>query len=97
MTAYMIAEMDVTDPAAYERYKQAASDVIARYGGRYVVRGGEAAALEGPAPKRVVVVEFDSIEAAQRWYHSADYREASKLRDGAAVGRLFVVEALAAR
>lgn len=94
MPAYMIAEMTVTDPAAYEAYKAAASEVIARYGGRYVVRGGRGAALEGAGPNRVVVVEFDSVEAAQRWYQSDDYQAARKLRDGAAEGRLFVVEGL---
>jgi len=94
MPAYMIAEMTVTDPAAYEAYKAAASEVIARYGGRYVVRGGRGAALEGAGPNRVVVVEFDSVEAAQRWYQSDDYQAARKLRDGAAEGCLFVVEGL---
>ena len=94
MTAYMIAEMDVTDPGAYDAYKAAAAAVIERYGGRYVARGGRVAALEGAGPKRIVVVEFDNIEAAQRWYHSEDYQRARQLRVDAAVGRLYVVEAL---
>jgi uncharacterized protein (DUF1330 family) len=94
MPAYMIAEMDVTDAAAYEAYKKAAASLIERYGGRYMARGGRAAALEGAQPKRIVVVEFDSIEAAERWYRSGEYQQARKLRDGAADGRLFIVEAL---
>jgi uncharacterized protein (DUF1330 family) len=92
MAAYMIAEMDVSDPAAYEAYKAAAADVMARYGGRYIVRGGEALVLEGAPPKRVVVVEFDSLEAARRWYSSPDYQAAKALRAHAAVSRRFVVE-----
>jgi uncharacterized protein (DUF1330 family) len=66
MTAYMIAEMDVTGPDAYEAYKAAAADVIARHGGRYIVRGGETLVLEGAPPKRVVVVECESVEAVSR-------------------------------
>ena len=94
MTAYLVAEMDVTDAAAYEAYKTAAGAIIARYGGRYLSRGGRAACLEGEPSKRVVIVEFDSIEAAERWYHSDEYRAARRLRDGAAKCRLYVVEAL---
>jgi uncharacterized protein (DUF1330 family) len=94
MPAYMIAEMKVTDPAAYDAYNKAASEVIARHGGRYVVRGGRCAGLEGAEPSRIVVVEFDSVEAAQRWYESDDYQAARGLRDGAAEGRLFVVDGL---
>jgi uncharacterized protein (DUF1330 family) len=94
MTAYMVAEMDVTDAEAYEAYKAAAGELITRYGGRYLSRGGPSAVLEGEAPKRVVIVVFDSIEAAQRWYRSDDYQAARRLRDGAAKARLFVVEGL---
>ena len=94
MTAYMIAEMDVTDAAAYEAYKAAASEIITRYGGRYVARGGPSACLEGEPAKRVVIVAFDSIEAAQRWYRSDEYQAARQLRANAAHGRLFVVEGL---
>ena len=94
MPAYMIAEIQVTDPVQYEKYKAAAAEVIARHGGRYVVRGGRSASLEGAAPNRVVVVAFDSIEAAERWYRSDEYQAALKLCAGAAVGRLYVVEAL---
>ncbi len=92
MTAYMIAEMDVTDPVAYEAYKTAAGEIITRYGGRYVSRGARSATLEGDSPKRIVVVEFDSIESAQRWYTSDEYQAAKRLREKAAKGRLYVVE-----
>lgn len=93
MTAYMIAEMDVTDAASYEAYKAEAAAVMARFGGRYIVRGGAATVLEGAPPKRVVVVEFDSIEDARRWYDSAEYQKARSLRADAAISRMFVMPA----
>ncbi len=94
MTAYMIAEIDVSDPDAYERYKTLAAETFAQYGGRYVARGGHAISLEGDAPKRIVVVEFDSVEAAKRWHRSAEYEAARQLREAASTGRLYVVEGL---
>jgi uncharacterized protein (DUF1330 family) len=94
MVAYVIAEIDVHDPAAYEEYKAAASASIARYGGSYRVRGGAAEALEGDAPKRLVVLEFASLDAAKQWYHSADYQAAVKLRQKCSTGRLVLLEGL---
>ena len=93
MTAYFIAEIDVNDPAAYEPYKKAASEAIARHGGKYIVRGGKSMSLEGAAPKRLVVLEFPSLDAAKRFYESADYQAAIKLRKKAAASsRIFLVE-----
>jgi uncharacterized protein (DUF1330 family) len=94
MTAYLIAEIDVSDPAVYERYKNLAAETFAQHGGRYVVRGGHAVSLEGEAPKRIVVVEFDSVEAAQQWHKSAEYQAARWLRELASTGRLYVVEGM---
>jgi uncharacterized protein (DUF1330 family) len=94
MTAYMVAEMKVTDPAAYEQYKAAAADVIAQYGGRYVARGGRTAVLEGDPAHRIVIVAFDTVAAAERWYRSPEYQAAKALRTGACIGRLYAVEGL---
>jgi uncharacterized protein (DUF1330 family) len=94
MTAYLIAEIDVSDPAVYERYKTLAAETFAQHGGRYVVRGGRAVSLEGDAPKRIVVVEFDSVEAAERWHRSEEYQAARRLRELASTGRLYVVEGM---
>lgn len=95
MTAkgYLIAEAKVTDPAAYERYKQLAQIAIAEYGGRYVVRGGVAEVLEGTwtSPGRLVIVEFESSEQAKRFYHSAAYRAAREERANAAEMNMLVV------
>jgi uncharacterized protein (DUF1330 family) len=93
MPAYVIAETDVHDPAQYERYTAAAPDTIARYGGRYAARGGELRVFEGDwHPKRLVILEFDDLEAAKRWYESAEYQEVKQLREGAASFRVVAVE-----
>jgi len=93
MPAYVVAEIEVTDAAEFERYRPAAATSIARFGGRYVVRGGAAELLEGsPAPKRVVILEFPDIATARRWYHSEEYQAALKIRLAASNGRLFLVE-----
>jgi uncharacterized protein (DUF1330 family) len=93
MPAYLIVETDVTDPEQYEQYKAASPAAVAAGGGRFVVRGGELAVLEGDwTPKRLVVVEFEDIEAAKRFYESAEYQAAMKLREGAANLNMVAVE-----
>ncbi|MDE2228257.1 MAG: DUF1330 domain-containing protein [Alphaproteobacteria bacterium] len=93
MTAYLVAEIEVTDAAAYEPYKKMAGESIPRHGGKFIVRGGRTVALEGEKPKRIVVVEFPSVEAAEKFYHSPDYQAAVKVRQKASKGRLYIVEA----
>jgi uncharacterized protein (DUF1330 family) len=93
MAAYVIVETDVSDPERYERYKAAATDAVAAAGGRYVVRGGELAVLEGDwRPSRLVVLEFEDLAAARRWYESEDYQEAKRHREGAARFRMVAVQ-----
>jgi uncharacterized protein (DUF1330 family) len=95
MPAYVIVETNVTDPEQYERYKEAAPASIAQYGGRYVVRGGELAVLEGDwTPPRIVILEFPDLETAQRWATSEEYGEARKLREGAAKLNVVAVQGL---
>jgi len=95
MPAYLIVETDIHDPEQYERYKAASPAAVAAGGGRFVVRGGELAVLEGDwQPKRLVVLEFENLEAAKRFYESADYQEVKKLRDGAATLRMVAVEGI---
>ncbi|MBV9861380.1 MAG: DUF1330 domain-containing protein [Alphaproteobacteria bacterium] len=96
MPAYVVAEIEVTDAAEFERYRPLAAASIARFGGRYVVRGGNADLLEGaPAPSRVVILEFDDATAAQRWYQSEEYQTALKIRLASSRGRVFLVEGAA--
>jgi uncharacterized protein (DUF1330 family) len=95
MPAYVIVETDITDPEQYERYKRASPGAVAAGGGRFVVRGGELAVLEGDwQPSRLVVLEFDDLAAAKRWYESEVYQEAKKLREGAARLRMVAVQGI---
>jgi uncharacterized protein (DUF1330 family) len=93
MPAYVIVETGITDPERYEQYKAAASSSIEAGRGRYLVRGGEHLVLEGDwHPTRLVVVEFEDLAAARRWYESEVYQEAKKLRKGAAHMRMVAVQ-----
>jgi uncharacterized protein (DUF1330 family) len=95
MAAYVIVETDVTDPEQYEQYKAAAFDAVTAAGGRYLARGGELAVLEGDwQPSRLVVLEFEDLAAAKRWYQSDIYQDAKKLREGAAHLRAVAVQGL---
>ncbi|HET7776514.1 MAG TPA: DUF1330 domain-containing protein [Azospira sp.] len=96
MAAYLLAEAAVTDPAAYETYKQLAQTAIAQYGGRYLVRGGASAVLEGDwkTPPRLVIVEFESVEQAQKFYDSPEYRAAREARKNAANMNMLVVQGI---
>jgi len=93
MPAYVIVETDVTDPEQYEHYKAASPAAIAAGGGRFLVRGGELAVLEGDwQPPRIVLLEFEDLAAAKRWYESEAYQAAKKLRAGAASFRAIAVQ-----
>jgi uncharacterized protein (DUF1330 family) len=95
MPAYIIVETDIQDPEQYERYKAASPGAIAAGGGKFVVRGGELAVLEGDwQPSRLVILEFPDLDAAKRFYDSEIYQEAKKLRDGAANLRMVAVEGI---
>jgi len=91
--AYMIAEINMTSPEAYAPYAAQAPAVLARYGGRYLARGGRTESLEGAAPApRVAVVEFPSMAAAQTFYTSPEYSKIRPIRQSGSTGRFFLVE-----
>jgi uncharacterized protein (DUF1330 family) len=93
MPAYFIVEVEVTDPAGFEEYRQLVPATIQQYGGRFVVRGGATETLEGDwQPKRVVVLEFPSLEQAKRWYNSEEYRGPKALRFKTARSKMILVE-----
>lgn len=93
MTAYVFFDIEVTNPVDYEGYKQLAAPTVALYGGKYIVRGGQAETLEGEwIPKRIVVLQFESIERAKAWINSSEYSEARALRHKYAVSKAIVVE-----
>jgi len=93
MPAYVIVETDLTDPEQYEQYKPAAAAAVHASGGRYLARGGELAVLEGDwRPPRLVILEFEDLAAAKRWYESQAYQQARQLREGAATIRMVAVQ-----
>jgi len=93
MAAYVIAEVDVTDPALYQDYREQVAATVEKHGGRFIVRGGSVEPLEGGwAPKRLVLLEFPTMQKALGWYRSADYAPLIKLRQRASRGRLVAVE-----
>jgi len=95
MPAYIVADMNVTDPAGYEEYRRLAPAAIAKYGGRYIARAGETAILEGDwTASRLVVIEFPSIGKAKEWYDSPEYRAAREVREGKGKFRMVVTEGL---
>ncbi len=95
MPAYLLVDCEVTDPARYETYKKLAPPAIAKYGGRYLARGGAATQLEGKwRPNRVVVLEFPDVETAKRFYASPEYAAARAERAGAANMNMVLVEGL---
>ncbi|HLV81945.1 MAG TPA: DUF1330 domain-containing protein [Chthonomonadaceae bacterium] len=93
MAAYVIVDVQITDPVAYERYKASVPASIAAYGGRFLARGGRTETLEGDwEPGRLVVLEFESMEKARAWWSSQEYAEPKKIRQSASVTRMIVVE-----
>jgi len=93
MPAYIIARVEVTDWTRYREYTKATPEVIARYGGKFIIRGGEIVTLEGePETRRLVVIEFPTLKQAQEFYHSPGYSKVKQIRAGAAVGQFIAVE-----
>jgi uncharacterized protein (DUF1330 family) len=93
MAGYIIAEVQVTDPERYEEYRRQVEGTISAYGGKYLVRGGKAEALEGDSPRgRLVVLEFESYEQARAWYDSSEYEGPKALRQATSTGRVIIVD-----
>lgn len=93
MTAYVIVDVEVTDPEGYKEYVKLAPPTIAVYGGEYLARGGRTDVLEGDwVPNRLVILQFDSVEKAKAWLDSPEYKEARSLRHRYAKSSMVVVE-----
>jgi uncharacterized protein (DUF1330 family) len=93
MPGYVIAEVTVTEPQGFEKYREMVPATVAKYGGRFVVRGGKLETLEGEwQPRRLVVLEFASAARAREWWASEEYREAKALRQRTARTNLVIVE-----
>lgn len=94
MAAYVIATINVTDPAQYDEYRRLAGIATAKYGGRFLARGGNFAVLEGEVDaNRVVIVEYPDLDTARRFYDSPEYRAAREARANAAVFTMIAVDA----
>ena len=93
MSAYVLIDIQVLDPAGYEGYKQLAAAAVSLYGGRYMARGGRHETLEGEWPaNRLVILEFESLEKAKAWLNSPEYAPARALRHKYAKTKMLVVE-----
>lgn len=93
--AYLVGQIDVTNPTQYAEYAKLTPAIIEKFGGRFLARGGKNVTLEGrSAPARVVVLEFPSFEKAQEFYNSPEYQKAKQVREGAASANFVIVEGL---
>ena len=92
MTAYVIVDIEVTDPDLYEAYKKLAPAAVASYGGKYLARGGETSVLEGESlPHRLVILEFPSTDQAHAWWNSPEYAAAKEMRQRSARTSMVVI------
>ncbi len=95
MPAYLMVRAKVTDMEQYQEYMKLTPAILEKYGGRFIIRGGEKVILEGPeVDERMVMVKFDSVDAARRMYDSDEYQAAVKVRQGAAEASFIVMEGL---
>jgi uncharacterized protein (DUF1330 family) len=95
MSAYVIVDIEITDPAGYEEYKKAAAPTVAAHGGSYVARGGTTEVLEGTwKPGRLVILRFENIQKAKEWLNSAEYKGPRAQRHKAARTNMIVTEGL---
>lgn len=93
MAAYVIAHIDVKDPVRYEDYKKMSPISIQRFGGRFISRGAPPIVLEGTwQPKRLVLLEFPSVEVARQWWASDDYAPARQLRQATSTGDMVIID-----
>jgi uncharacterized protein (DUF1330 family) len=93
MTAYLLGRVEITDPDRYKEYMKKTPGVIEKYGGKFIVRGGEVVTLEGDEEtRRLVLIEFPSFEKAKEFYYSQEYQEAKNLRAGAALGQFLAID-----
>lgn len=93
MAAYLIVDVKVSDPEVYKGYTKLVPATVEAYGGRFLVRGGNAETVEGDwIPNRLVVLEFDSVEQAKAWYDSEEYREPKRIRHAASHANMILVE-----
>ena len=95
MAAYVVVDVTRTDPERAARYGVLSGPSVERHGGQFLARGGPLRVIEGDwAPERIVLIEFASVDAAQAWFDSEDYREARSVREDAGIWRMVIVEGI---
>jgi uncharacterized protein (DUF1330 family) len=92
--AYYISEFEVTDAEGIRPYSLAVESTFRPYGGKYVVRGGKTVSLEGEPLKRIIMIEFPSLQQAQAWYDSPEYGAIRPIRHRTAKSRAFLMEGM---
>ena len=93
MAAYVVNEIVVTEPQRFQTYADQVPAIIAQYGGAYVVRGGAPERVDGPEPpERLVVLRFESREAARAWRQSPEYRAILPIREATSTSRVYIVD-----
>ena len=90
--AYIIADVEITNPEKYGEYRKLSSAAFDAHGIKPLARGGTTVKLEGRDPGRIVVIPFDSLDAAKAFYESPEYRKARSAREGAAIMNMIIVE-----
>jgi uncharacterized protein (DUF1330 family) len=92
--AYVYAEVNVTDPGTMQQYRAKLPETLAPYGHQVLISGGKTDALEGDAPKTIVLIAFDSMKDAREWYDSPAYQAIKPIREKAATSRVFIVDGI---
>jgi uncharacterized protein (DUF1330 family) len=92
MATYVIMQLEVTDTEKHAKYREIATPMVEKYGGKYLARGGKMEVVEGQSLPRVVIVEFPSMERFKSFYNAPEYQEAKALRRSATQGNMLVVE-----
>ena len=93
MAAYLFADINVTDAATFDDYRGKVGPLVEKYGGKYLVRGGGHETVEGDwSPKRLVVIEFESMEQAKKFYFSDEYKPVMDIRKSASTGNVLLVD-----
>jgi uncharacterized protein (DUF1330 family) len=93
MAGYVIIRAEIIDKERFLKYLDVSPETIAKYGGKYIARGGKMSIFEGiEDDARIVIIEFPSLEKANEWYYSEDFQKIRKLRDGSAIGSIIAVE-----
>ena len=90
---YIIVRVSINNDELFQKYPPLSTEVMKKYGGKYIIRGGKTEVFEGEWPvDRTTVVEFESFESAKKCYESVEYLEAMKIRRNSTKSDLILIE-----